>query len=98
MIPGYQNKNKKSYLDTFCILKYSCKMSRHCTVLCGPVIAQLVERRTVEWKQLEILRSLVRLRFAGDHMHFTICSDYISLYLMEGFYNFQYIFSLYSHH
>ena len=36
------------------------------------MIAQLVERRTVVCTQLDILRSLVRLRFAGSQLSFSL--------------------------
>ena len=36
------------------------------------MIAQLVERSTVVWTQLDILRSLVRLRFAGSQLSFSL--------------------------
>ena len=36
-----------------------------------PLIAQLVERRTVEENVADILRSLVRIRFEG--LFFTFC-------------------------
>ena len=45
----------------------------------APVIAQLVERRTVVVTKPEILRSLVRLRLAGGHNTFLFNYPYLCI-------------------